>query len=312
MAGFDVEQKAEKAIQAVKNRLKSLDIELEEFAAEYIGINSCFGPIGTPTNPHLPENARREIVVRLGVKDHSQEKLKRFAKEIAPLLTSGPAGITGFAAGRAAIAPVVVYWPTLIERHLVQAQCEINGNTFLEDRNIYQGISFSIPPQADDSPRGQNQTDSPPKSANNATNLTDPIIISKKSQQTQTGKIRVPLLLLAYARSGDKGEASNVGIVARTPELYPILEKELTEANVKNYFQGIALGKVTCYKAPNIHALNFILGDSLGGGGASSLKNDAQGKTHGQIMLYYPIEIESHLIPDSVWKKKYLTLYPLG
>lgn len=103
--------------------------------------------------------------------------------------------------------------------------------------------------------------------------------------------VKVKLSEIAYARSGDKGDGSNVGIAAYTKEGYEILKRELTLDRVKQHFKSIARGPVERYEAPNLLALNFILHDSLGGGGSESLKTDAQGKTHGIGLLRMEIEV---------------------
>lgn len=103
--------------------------------------------------------------------------------------------------------------------------------------------------------------------------------------------MKVKLSQLAYARSGDKGDGSNVGVVAYTPESYELLRERLTAQRVKEHFHEICLGTVDRYEAPNLLAINFILHDSLGGGGSASLKTDAQGKTHGLGILYMELEI---------------------
>ena len=103
--------------------------------------------------------------------------------------------------------------------------------------------------------------------------------------------MKVSLSQLAYARSGDKGDGSNVGVVAYTAEAYDIIKDQLTPARVKEHFKEICFGDVDRYEAPNLLALNFILHDSLGGGGSESLKTDAQGKTHGLGMLYMELEV---------------------
>jgi hypothetical protein len=102
---------------------------------------------------------------------------------------------------------------------------------------------------------------------------------------------KVPLSTLAYARSGDKGDGSNVGVVAYSPDAYDLLRRELTSDRVKKHFKEICRGAVDRYEAPNLLALNFILHDSLGGGGSESLKTDAQGKTHGLAMLMMQIDV---------------------
>jgi hypothetical protein len=103
--------------------------------------------------------------------------------------------------------------------------------------------------------------------------------------------MKIPLSRIAYSRSGDKGDGSNVGVVAWTPEGYEIIKRELTPERVKEHFRNICFGKVVRYEAPNLLALNFILHDSLGGGGSESLKTDAQGKTHGLGILYMTIDV---------------------
>lgn len=106
---------------------------------------------------------------------------------------------------------------------------------------------------------------------------------------------RIRLIEIAHARSGDKGDTGNVGVIARKPEFYPILLKYLTVERVARHFAGIALGKVERFELPNLCAINFLLHESLGGGGTRSLKNDAQGKTLGSAMLRMEFDIEEQL-----------------
>lgn len=106
---------------------------------------------------------------------------------------------------------------------------------------------------------------------------------------------RIKLGDIAYARSGDKGDASNVGIVAYDDAGYAFLREVLTPERVKAHFHEICRGDVERYELPNLRALNFILHDSLGGGGSESLKTDAQGKTHGLGLLYLQLDV-----PDDV------------
>lgn len=107
--------------------------------------------------------------------------------------------------------------------------------------------------------------------------------------------MNIPLSKIAYARSGDKGDGSNVGVVAYNAEIYEILKEKLTTDRVKQHFKEICFGDVDRYEAPNLLALNFILHDSLGGGGSESLKTDAQGKTHGLGILFMEIEVPDDL-----------------
>jgi hypothetical protein len=104
--------------------------------------------------------------------------------------------------------------------------------------------------------------------------------------------VKIQLIQIAHARSGDKGDTGNVGVIARKPEYYPLLVKYLTVERVKKHFEGICLGNVERFELPNIGSLNFLLHHALGGGGTKSLKNDAQGKTLSSVMLRMELEIE--------------------
>jgi len=103
--------------------------------------------------------------------------------------------------------------------------------------------------------------------------------------------MKVQLTRLAHARSGDKGDTANVGLIALQPEFYPIIEREVTAARVKEHFKGICHGDVDRFELPNLGALNFLLHESLGGGGTLSLMTDAQGKTFSTAMLRMQIDI---------------------
>ncbi|HEY9164887.1 MAG TPA: hypothetical protein VIS48_01865 [Candidatus Kryptonia bacterium] len=106
---------------------------------------------------------------------------------------------------------------------------------------------------------------------------------------------KVQLLKLAHARSGDKGDASNIGLIARKEEYYPILKEKVTSDVVKKHFTGICKGNVERFELPNLFALNFLLHESLGGGGTVSLRNDAQGKTLSTALLRLEIDVPDDL-----------------
>jgi hypothetical protein len=108
--------------------------------------------------------------------------------------------------------------------------------------------------------------------------------------------MKVRLYEVAQARSGDKGDASNVGLIARTPEIWQLLREQATPERVQEHFRGVCRGGVERYEVPNLLAFNFILKDSLGGGGTESLKTDAQGKTHAQGLLEMEVEIPDELV----------------
>ena len=107
--------------------------------------------------------------------------------------------------------------------------------------------------------------------------------------------MKIRLDTICHARSGDKGDTGNVGLIARKEEYYPLIEKYVTADRVKKHFDGMVLGPVERYELPNLWALNFLLHNALGGGGTKSLKNDAQGKTLGAALLRMEIEIEESI-----------------
>ena len=103
--------------------------------------------------------------------------------------------------------------------------------------------------------------------------------------------MKAQLVKLAHARSGDKGDTANVGLIALRDEIYPILVRQVTAERVKQHFQGICKGEVERFELPNLGALNFLLHESLGGGGTLSLMTDAQGKTFSTALLRMEIEL---------------------
>jgi hypothetical protein len=110
--------------------------------------------------------------------------------------------------------------------------------------------------------------------------------------------MRVKLTELAHARSGDKGDTANVGLIALKDEFYPILVREVTADRVKQHFKGIVNGEVERFELPNLGALNFLLHESLGGGGTLSLMTDAQGKTFSTALLRMEVDITDQEAAD--------------
>lgn len=110
--------------------------------------------------------------------------------------------------------------------------------------------------------------------------------------------MKVKLVKLAHARSGDKGDTANIGLIALRDDIYPVLVREVTAERVKQHFKGICLGDVERFELPNLGALNFLLHESLGGGGTLSLMTDAQGKTFSTALLRMEIDVPDDLPMD--------------
>jgi hypothetical protein len=108
--------------------------------------------------------------------------------------------------------------------------------------------------------------------------------------------MKIQLLKIAHARSGDKGDTANIGLIALKPEYYPLLVKHVTAEKVKKHFTGICKGDVERFEMPNIGALNFLLHEALGGGGTITLKHDAQGKTLSTALLRMEIDVPEKML----------------
>lgn len=123
-------------------------------------------------------------------------------------------------------------------------------------------------------------------------------VLDKMTREFYTKVMKIELTKLAHARSGDKGDTANVGVIALKDEIYPILVREVTEEKVKDHFGEMVKGKVERFELPNLKALNFLLHESLGGGGTLSLMTDAQGKTFSTALLRMKIELSENEIKD--------------
>ena len=111
--------------------------------------------------------------------------------------------------------------------------------------------------------------------------------------------MQLQLVDIAHARSGDKGDTANVGVIALRPEWYPLLQREVTRERVQEHFKGVISGDVKRYELPNLNALNFLLHGALDGGGTLSLKTDAQGKVFSTALLRMRIDVpdaEAHTL----------------
>lgn len=111
------------------------------------------------------------------------------------------------------------------------------------------------------------------------------------AHEPQADAIEVPLIRVAWVRSGDKGDSSNIGVIARRPEWLPWLRAQLTPERVRAHLAHLVQGEVTRYEVPGIHAFNFVCTEALGGGGMASLRNDPLGKGMGQILLAMPVRV---------------------
>ncbi|HPF70061.1 MAG TPA: DUF1446 domain-containing protein [Candidatus Krumholzibacteria bacterium] len=226
-----------------------------------------------------PESLNRyepnEIFLRFGVADQDRGKLEAFSKALPALILAGPSGMAVSTRGRPRPQQVMAYWPALIRRDRVDARVRV-----LEPDGGETVRTIAFPVRGE--PGEPCRSDEPRR---------------RPKAPTFTGaKTRVPLRRLCYARSGDKGDTSNIGVLARSPRIYAWLLGYLTAAKVKRFFGDKVAGQVTRHELDNLEGLNFLLEGALGGGGTSSLLVDPQGKTMSQALLQMEVTVPASLL----------------
>ncbi len=265
MAGIDLVRKAESVTDALLKKLNRLFEErsLGPFTqtwVEFIGAGALYGERDTDS---------KEIVVKLSASHKNKKALVLLSREIAQAATGMAPGIANVIGGRPTVYPIAKLFSFLIDKESV--------NVNVEDAN------------------GAHTVEIPTKGGFNPSEI---VSLNATEAKTATHPTEVPLITLAWARSGDKGNHANIGVIARKPEYLPYIKAALTESAVAAYFAHTEVTEegVTCYDLPGLNALNFLLEASLGGGGFASLRIDAQGKTFAQQLLAFPIPIEQGLL----------------
>jgi hypothetical protein len=233
---------------------------------ELLGADSLNGPRARP-------DAAREVVLRLTVSHPDKAALEIFAREIAPMGTGGAPGSTGFAGGRPKPQEIVRLFSFLLPKEDAPS-CEIllDGAAPIRMPAPLPGAAATADQEA---PR-----------------IEDAPLVGDE--------IEVPLHRLALARSGDKGDICNIGIIARSDALAGVLARETSAERMRTWFAHLVDGQATRYAMPGIGAFNFVLAGALRGGGMASLRNDAQGKAFAQLALEMPVRVSPSLIPPTV------------
>ena len=247
---------------------KKLGHEFEKTSTLMVGLSSIWPDKLTRCEPN-------EIFLRFGVADHDVRKIEDFSKALPALILAGPSGMAVSTRGRPRPQQVVAYWPALMRRDGVSAKV-LTLDTDCQEH--FQEIHFNVRGDAGEPVRSDEPRRKP-----------TPLKAAGPLQE-------VPLRRLCYARSGDKGDMCNVGVLARSPQVYAWIHQHLTPAVVKGFFKGMVLGKVTRYELDNLQGLNFLLDGALGGGGTTSLLVDPQGKTMSQALLEMPVKVPVSLL----------------
>ena len=272
ICGPDARAKAERFAQDFWQRCSAeLAEPLERTLTEYVGDDATH-------RGRTPAHEVSEILLRLSARSQHREGLEVFRKLLPSMILSGPCGVA-VTGGAPAIADVVSYWPALLPRDLVLPEVRV-----LEAREGRLATTWSSGPcpWPATEPGGTTPLDA-----------ADPW---PKAPHPDFPTIRVPLMRVAHARSGDKGDTANIGLIARSGPCYAWLRDNLTAQKVKDWFAYHGKGKVERHPVPRLWALNFLLEEALGGGGTMSLHIDAQGKTLAQALLRYEMELPASLL----------------
>ncbi len=240
---------------------------------EFFGWNACHRSLG-----HSEDG--NEIILRVGARDYDQAKLRKFSKLVPALILSGPPGVCVLG-GAPKPAEVVSYWPALMPKSAVKPKIALYDGGVKEEKTVSADVIGKFEPSELASQKA-----------------TSPKVSVKAAIQEGNTAGSVPLSEIALGRSGDKGDMSNIGVLARSPKAFEWLDQWLTAQRVKDLFQEICFGNVVRYKLDNMSGFNFLLDAALGGGGTLTLRTDAQGKTFAQALLRQHAPIPKDVLED--------------
>jgi hypothetical protein len=260
ITGIDAAKKAQRSGEAILARTRAIFGRMK--FADYLATNIEVLGAEHQYGPHARTREVREAILRVTVRHENPKALGVFTREVAPAGTSWSPGTTGASGGgRGKPSPNVRLFSFLLSKGAVHARVKIGGET----------IEVAIPP-------GQ--------AADQA-----PLFERLPEQAAGADSVQVPLIRVAHGRSGDKGNISNIGIIARKPEYLPLLRAQLTPEAVRGYLAHLVKGEARRYELPGIHAFNFVLREALDGGGMASMRVDPLGKGMAQILLDMPVQV---------------------
>jgi hypothetical protein len=262
VAGSEAAERARRNGEAILKKTRRMlgEAGLEDFSQWDMQIVGAEALYGANARPAARES--REVVLRLAIRHPKAEGAELFSKEYVGSGLSMATGRAGLGAGRPAVSPAVRLHSFLIEKGRVDITVRVGGERVPLPHAVTIGGA-----------------DTPPAPTEPAADL------------PPGRRVEVPLLRLAVARSGDKGNDANIGVMARREAWLPAIRAALTPAAVKHYLAHFVAGRVERFDLPGLHAVNFVLHDSLGGGGTSSLRLDTQAKTYAQLLLDFPVPV---------------------
>ncbi|MDP3859088.1 MAG: acyclic terpene utilization AtuA family protein [Stagnimonas sp.] len=280
IGGINAVRKAEAVAAAILKRTRALFAQ--RGLADYLRCD--VEVLGSEANWGVQSRARgsREVILKLSVHHADKQALEIFGREFIPPATAMAQGITGFSGGRPSPTPLVRLFSCLVAKAAVGI--EVDGAIFSPSPPVGEG-------------RGEGgahavRVETAPESGQPP--LPNPL------PQGERGLVSVPLITLAYGRSGDKGDSANIGVLARKPEFLPLLRAQLTPEAVAAYFAHFTPSKVERFEIPGLGGFNFLLHNALGGGGMASLRYDPQGKMMAQILMDFAVQIPGSMIEQGL------------
>ncbi len=275
ISGNNAVEKAETFGKLFWDRLKELGYTFKKTNTEMVGYNACHRDLAKPIDPN-------EILLRFYAYDDKKEGLQEFAKMISTIILSGPPGVA-VTGGRPRIQGIMSYWPALIKKQGIKATVKLldRDGTPLKEIPVEPLTGFEEDINLEKTKR---QVAEKP-----ADDLQKLLPDGEDYQE-------VELRQICLARSGDKGDTANIGVLARNEKIYDFIKKYLTAEVVKTMFKSICKGKVIRYELDNLLGLNFLLEQSLDGGGTKALVIDPQGKTYASALLNFKIKVPKYLL----------------
>jgi hypothetical protein len=264
--GRHASAKARRVGESVLQRVREAGFTLRDSIVETLGSRSP----AYKKAPTRPENFE-ETVLRVAVEADSRAAVEQFSRELMPFITAGPQGTTGYAEGRPRVSPVFRYWPCLINRDAIHPHIEILAN------------SKTAQTPATTKTRPTSNTQHPTSTTEHPASNFQHVPSAKPTH----------LYDIAIARSGDKGTSATIGVIARTADSWGFLKSWLTTNEVAAYLAPMGIESIDRFELPNIRALNFVVHGVL----RRSLRNDAQGKALGQLLLELPLPDNAPLRP---------------
>jgi hypothetical protein len=270
IVGVDAARKARRTAEALLARARMTfgELGLSDFSATHIEELGAEASYGNDTS-----NSRsREVLMRLVVVHQERKAIDVFARELGSVGVSFAPGTTGIYSGRPKATPLIRLFTFFIDKAVLGKPAVLFDDERIDVR-VPIGSAVTMPP--------------PGKSR---------AVAATAEEHAGDSIMEVPLIRLALARSGDKGNASNVAIIAREPAYVPILRREVTAERMARHFRQLADGPVHRYEAPGLNAFNFVLENALSGGGMASPRIDPQGKAFGQMALEMMVRVPRSLL----------------